>query len=107
MLRLSGITKSFGDHAVLRGVDLSVEQGKTLVILGGSGSGKSVTLKCIMGFIAPDAGSITLDEDELTGLSGAERTEMNHRFGMLFQHAALLDSLPVWENAMFAPLRFG
>ncbi len=107
MLRLSGIIKSFGSHAVLRGVDLAVEQGKSLVILGGSGSGKSVTLKCIMGFITPDAGSITLDGNELTGFSGAERTEMNRRFGMLFQHAALLDSLPVWENAMFAPLRFG
>ena len=107
MLRLSGITKSFGTHAVLRGVDLSVEPGKSLVILGGSGSGKSVTLKCMMGFVTPDAGTISLDGDELIGLSGAERTAVNQRFGMLFQHAALLDSLPVWENAMFAPLRFG
>ena len=107
MLRLSGITKSFGSHDVLRGVDLAVEPGKSLVILGGSGSGKSVTLKCIMGFIVPDTGSIRLGERELVGLTGAERTEANRQLGMLFQHAALLDSLPVWENAMFAPLRFG
>ncbi len=107
MLRLSGISKSFGDHAVLQGVDLTVERGKSLVILGGSGSGKSVTLKCIMGFIRPDAGSIRLDDRELVGLSGSDRTEANQHFGMLFQHAALLDSLPVWENVMFAPLRFG
>lgn len=107
MLRLSGITKSFGSHDVLRGVDLAVEPGKSLVILGGSGSGKSVTLKCVMGFITPDAGSITLGEKELARLTGAERTEANRHFGMLFQHAALLDSLPVWENAMFSPLRFG
>lgn len=107
MLRLSGIAKSFGSHDVLRGVDLSVEPGRSLVILGGSGSGKSVTLKCIMGFIVPDAGSIVLGGQELVGLTGSERTEANRQFGMLFQHAALLDSLPVWENAMFAPLRFG
>ena len=106
MLSLSGVTKSFGDHAVLRGIDLSVERGKSQVVLGGSGSGKSVTLKCIMGFIVPDAGSITLSGRELVGVTGSERTEINHQFGMLFQHAALLDSLPVWENAMFAPLRF-
>ena len=107
MLRLSGLTKSFGSHNVLRGVDLTVEKGESLGILGGSGSGKSVTLKCVMGFITPDAGSITLDGLELVGLAGIERMEANRHLGMLFQHAALLDSLPVWENAMFAPLRFG
>jgi phospholipid/cholesterol/gamma-HCH transport system ATP-binding protein len=107
MLRISGLAKSFGDHAVLRGVDLVVEQGKSLVIIGGSGTGKSVTLKCIMGFIAPDAGSIELDGQDLVGLDESARTAMNQRFGLLFQHAALLDSLPVWENTMFAPLRFG
>jgi phospholipid/cholesterol/gamma-HCH transport system ATP-binding protein len=107
MLQIKGLAKSFGDHAVLRGVDLEVEKGRSLVIIGGSGSGKSVTLKCIMGFIVPDAGSIRLDDQELVGVNGAARTEMNRRFGLLFQHSALLDSLTVWENAMFAPLRFG
>jgi len=107
MLTVSGLVKTFGGNHVLRGVDLTVEQGGSLVILGGSGSGKSVTIKCVMGFIRPDAGSITLDGANLLGLEGAARDAMNQRFGMLFQHAALLDSLPVWENVMFAPLRFG
>jgi len=107
MLKIQGLTKSFGDNHVLRGIDLEIERGDSLVILGGSGSGKSVTLKCIMGFIHPDAGTITLDGDNLVGLEGRARSAMNQRVGMLFQHAALLDSLPVWENVMFAPLRFG
>ncbi len=106
MLSIQGLTKSFGGNQVLRGVDLEVERGDSLVILGGSGSGKSVTLKCIMGFIHPDAGTISLEGDNLVGLEGRARADMNRRVGMLFQHAALLDSLPVWENVMFAPLRF-
>lgn len=107
MLSVQGLVKSFGSNHVLRGVDLSLERGESLVILGGSGSGKSVTIKCIMGFITPDAGSITLDGQNLVGLRGRARDAMNRRVSMLFQHAALLDSLPVWENVMFAPLRFG
>jgi phospholipid/cholesterol/gamma-HCH transport system ATP-binding protein len=107
MLTVQGLVKSFGSNHVLRGVDLTVAPGESLVILGGSGSGKSVTIKCIMGFIAPDAGTITLDGDSVVGLTGHARDAMNRRVGMLFQHAALLDSLPVWENVMFAPLRFG
>ncbi len=107
MLSIKGLTKSFGSNHVLRGVDLEVARGDSLVILGGSGSGKSVTLKCIMGFIAPDAGTITLEGDDLIGLEGQARADINKRFGVLFQHAALLDSLPVWENVMFASLRFG
>jgi len=107
MLAVQGLIKSFGSNHVLRGVDLGVEQGESLVILGGSGSGKSVTIKCIMGFITPDAGSITLDGENVVGLRGQARDAMNRRVGMLFQHAALLDSLPVWENVMFGPLRFG
>lgn len=107
MLTVRGLVKSFGSNHVLRGVDLSVERGESLVILGGSGSGKSVTIKCIMGFIAPDAGSIALEGQDLVELSGSARDLMHRRFGMLFQHAALLDSISVWENVMFAPLRFG
>ena len=107
MLSVQGLVKSFGSNHVLRGVDLSLERGESLVILGGSGSGKSVTIKCIMGFITPDAGSIALDGENLVGLHGRARDAMNRRVSMLFQHAALLDSLPVWENVMFAPLRFG
>jgi len=107
MLAVQGLVKSFGRNHVLRGVDLTVEKGESLVIIGGSGSGKSVTIKCLMGFIMPDAGTLTLDGESLVGRSGRARDALNQRFGMLFQHAALLDSLPVWENVMFAPLRFG
>ena len=107
MLEISGLTKSFGSHEVLCGVDLNIPRGESLVILGGSGSGKSVTIKCIMGFLPPDGGSIKLEGREIVGISGRERFELNRRFGLLFQHAALLDSLPVWQNVMFAPLRFG
>lgn len=107
MLSISRLSKSFGGNHVLRGIDLTVAKGKSLVILGGSGSGKSVTVKCVMGFISPDEGSIRLDDQELTGLPHGERTLLNRRFGFLFQHAALLDSLTVWENTMFAPIRFG
>ena len=101
-IELKGVAKRFGPKVVLDGVDLSVAAGESLVIIGGSGTGKSVTLKCILGLLAPDRGSIKVDGQEVTKLSGGAREKVNRKFGMLFQSAALFDSLPVWENVAFA-----
>ena len=101
-IELKGVAKRFGSKIVLDGVDLSVEPGESLVIIGGSGSGKSVTLKCILGLITPDKGSIKVDGREVTRLTGRPREDVNRKFGMLFQAAALFDSLTVWENVAFA-----
>jgi phospholipid/cholesterol/gamma-HCH transport system ATP-binding protein len=100
-LQLCGVKKSFGSKKVLNGVDLSVAQGKSLVIIGGSGSGKSVTLKCVLGLMRPDEGSIMIDGRETVGMDTQERDKLMGKFGMLFQGAALFDSLPVWENVAF------
>jgi phospholipid/cholesterol/gamma-HCH transport system ATP-binding protein len=99
-----GVTKAFGSKRVLTGVDLEVNVGESLVIIGGSGTGKSVTIKCILGLIRHDAGSIKIDGQEVTRLSAREREEINRKFGMLFQGGALFDSLPVWENVAFGLL---
>ena len=104
MITLSGITKTFGYNAVLRGVDLHVDKGQSLVVIGGSGTGKSVLIKCIIGLITPDAGQIIIDGQDVTR-SGHDK--LLHRFGMLFQASALFDSLPVWENVCFRMLRSG
>jgi phospholipid/cholesterol/gamma-HCH transport system ATP-binding protein len=101
-IELKGVHKRFGRKVVLDGVDLTVEKGESMVIIGGSGSGKSVTLKCILGLITPDKGSIKVDGREVTRLTGRAREEVNRKFGMLFQSAALFDSLKVWENVAFA-----
>ena len=101
-IELKGVTKRFGPKVVLDGVDLTVEKGESMVIIGGSGSGKSVTLKCVLGLIAPDKGSIKVDGEEVTRLTGRAREAVNAKFGMLFQAAALFDSLKVWENVAFA-----
>ncbi|MFT8246413.1 ABC transporter ATP-binding protein [Roseomonas sp. BN140053] len=100
-LRLRGLRKSFGGKQVLDGVDLDVLAGRSTVILGGSGSGKSVTIKCILGLIQPDSGTIELDGRDLLRMPRAERRDVLDRTGMLFQNAALFDSLPVWENVCF------
>ena len=101
-IELKGVAKRFGPKIVLDGVDLSVAPGESLVIIGGSGSGKSVTIKCILGLITPDKGSIKVDGQEVTRLSGRAREQVNAKIGMLFQAAALFDSLKVWENVAFA-----
>jgi phospholipid/cholesterol/gamma-HCH transport system ATP-binding protein len=101
-IELKGVAKRFGPKVVLDGIDLSVQPGESLVIIGGSGTGKSVTLKCILGLITPDKGSIKVDGQEVTRLSSGAREKVNRKFGMLFQSAALFDSLPVWENVAFA-----
>ncbi|MCW5731195.1 MAG: ATP-binding cassette domain-containing protein [Alphaproteobacteria bacterium] len=100
-ISIRGLRKSFGSKLVLDGIDLDVERGESLVIIGGSGSGKSVTLKCVLGLIRPDAGSIRIDGTEVVGMRGDARDEMLRKFGMLFQGAALFDSLKVWENVAF------
>ena len=102
MIDITGLHKTFGDNAVLRGVDLSVATGSSTVIIGGSGTGKSVLLKCVLGLVAPDAGQILLDGEDVTR---AERDSFLAKFGMLFQGGALFDSMPVWQNVAFRLLR--
>ncbi len=103
-ISLKGLRKSFGDKVVLNSVDLDVMPGESMVIIGGSGSGKSVTLKCILGLLTPNGGSIKIDGKEMIGIAHSERKEILTKFGMLFQGAALFDSLPVWENVAFGLL---
>ncbi len=102
MIELNAVQKSFGANHVLRGVDLTIARGTSMVIIGGSGTGKSVLLKAILGLIPPDTGSITLDGADV---STQKRDAFLARFGMLFQGAALFDSLPVWQNVAFRLLR--
>lgn len=101
MIELKNVHKKFGNKTVLNGLDLVVPRGSSLVVIGGSGTGKSVMLKCILGLIKPDHGSIKIDGKEITGLSSTKRDELMARFGMLFQGAALFDSVKVWENVAF------
>jgi phospholipid/cholesterol/gamma-HCH transport system ATP-binding protein len=100
-IELKGVKKRFGPKVVLDGIDLSVNAGDSLVIIGGSGSGKSVTIKCVLGILRPEAGTIRVDGEEVTRLSGRRRDAYLRKFGMLFQGGALFDSLPVWENVAF------
>jgi phospholipid/cholesterol/gamma-HCH transport system ATP-binding protein len=101
-IAVRGLRKSFGPKVVLDGIDLDVTPGESLVIIGGSGTGKSVMVKCILGLIRPDAGSIKIDGQEVVGMHASGREQLMQKFGMLFQGAALFDSLPVWENVAFA-----
>ncbi len=101
-IELSDVKKHFGSKKVLDGITLTVAKGESLVIIGGSGTGKSVLLKCILGLLKPDSGSIKIDGEEVTALRGSARMELMRKFGMLFQGGALFDSLPVWENITFA-----
>ncbi|HVA12661.1 MAG TPA: ATP-binding cassette domain-containing protein [Stellaceae bacterium] len=100
-ISVRGLKKSFGSKIVLDGIDLDVGVGESLVVIGGSGTGKSVTVKCILGLLDPDGGSIKIDGQEVTTLSRGHRETLLQKFGMLFQGAALFDSLRVWENVAF------
>ncbi|MFM2128617.1 MAG: Glutamine transport ATP-binding protein GlnQ [Pseudomonadota bacterium] len=100
-IRVRNLHKAFGQKVVLNGLDLDVARGESVVVIGGSGTGKSVLLKCILGLIRPDSGSIQVDGKEITELSGTERDQLMLKFGMLFQGSALFDSLKVWENVAF------
>ena len=104
-ISLRGVTKAFGHKQVLRGIDLDVAAGESVVVIGGSGSGKSVLLKCILGLMQPDSGSIKIDGEETTTLSDSEREHVMRKFGMLFQGGALFDSLRVWQNVAFGPIQ--
>ncbi len=101
LLELRGVEKSFGTKQVLRGVDLTVARGQSLVVIGGSGSGKSVMLKNALGLMTPDRGQILFDGQDVTHATGEARDAMRARIGMLFQSGALFDSLTVWENVAF------
>jgi phospholipid/cholesterol/gamma-HCH transport system ATP-binding protein len=100
-IELQGVKKRFGPKVVLDGVDLTVGKGESVVIIGGSGSGKSVTIKSVLGIVRPEAGKIYVDGKETTHMGGRAREAVLKKFGMLFQGAALFDSLPVWENVAF------
>ena len=104
-ISVRGLTKSFGPKNVLRCIDLDVAQGESMVVIGGSGSGKSVLLKCIIGLMQPDSGSVKIDGEETVGLTGRAREAVMRKFGMLFQGGALFDSLRVWENVAFGPIQ--
>jgi phospholipid/cholesterol/gamma-HCH transport system ATP-binding protein len=101
MIEVRDLHKAFGSKQVLRGIDLELSKGESVVIIGGSGTGKSVLLKCILGLLDADRGSIKVEGDEVVGASASERDEINRKIGMLFQNAALFDSLSVWENVAF------
>jgi len=102
VIELSDLHKSFGAHQVLEGVNLEVLSGESVVIIGGSGTGKSVILKHIIGLLAPDRGKVLIDGTDLATLSEERLSDIRKKFGMLFQSAALFDSISVWENVGFA-----
>ncbi len=104
MIRIEGLWKSFGEKEVLRGISLEVEEGTTFVVLGASGSGKTVLLKHVIGLLKPDQGTVTVDGKEMSSLEGRALTEARQVFGMVFQGSALFDSMTVFDNVAF-PLR--
>ena len=104
MIQVKDIHKAFGKNQVLRGVSLTVAEGSTTVILGGSGSGKSVLMKHMIGLLRPDSGEIIIDGDRFDDLAESGREKIRRKFGMVFQQAALFDSMTVFENVAF-PLR--
>ena len=106
-IRVRGLRKAFGAKQVLDGVDLDVPEATSLVVIGGSGSGKSVLLKCILGLIEPDDGTIEIDGQDVLAADAAKSEHLRSQIGMLFQGGALFDSLPVWENVAFGLLARG
>ncbi|NQV47774.1 MAG: ATP-binding cassette domain-containing protein [Rhodospirillaceae bacterium] len=103
-ISLENVHKAFGRKVVLDGLSLDVGVGESVVVIGGSGTGKSVMLKCILGLLHADSGSILVDGEQVIGSNTETRERINHKFGMLFQGGALFDSLPVWENVSFGLL---
>ena len=102
--QMQDVHKSFGTKVVLDGFNLDVNKGESVVVIGGSGVGKSVMLKCLLGLLTPESGSITIDGQETIGLPQNQREKINDQIGMLFQGAALFDSQSVWENVAFGLL---
>ncbi len=107
MIEIIDLHKSFGGNYVLRGANLKVEKGESMVVIGGSGSGKSVLIKHIIGTLKPEKGAVLVDGVDISTLSENELYEVRKRFGMLFQMSALFDSMRVWENVAFALMRHG
>jgi phospholipid/cholesterol/gamma-HCH transport system ATP-binding protein len=107
MIKLSGVTKSFGALDVLRGIDLELLRGDSMVLIGGSGSGKSLLLKTMIGLMRPDAGTVEIEGKDARRLRGAERRAFDDRFGMLFQYGGLFDGMTVWQNIAFKQLQSG
>ena len=99
-ISIRGLSKSFGPKHVLTDLDLDIREGESLVVIGASGTGKSVLLKNIVGILTPDSGSIKIDGDEVVGVTANARDRINRKLGMLFQGAALFDSLPLWELSL-------
>ena len=95
------VSKAFGSNVVLRNLDLEIPRGRSIAVIGASGTGKSVLLKCVLGLIEADSGSIKVDGDQMVGASRKQREQILRKFGMLFQGGALFDSLPIWENVVF------
>ena len=100
-IKISNLHKAFGKKVVLDGIDLELNQGESLVVIGGSGSGKSVLIKCIQGLLTPDSGSIEIDGEETIGADRRTQDALHSKMGMLFQGGALFDSLTVWEKVAF------
>lgn len=100
-IEVKNLCKSFGNKHVLQGIDIAVKEGEALVVIGGSGTGKSVLLKNIIGLMRPDSGNIKIDGQETSKLSSRQAERMMHKFGYLFQGGALFDSLKIWENVAF------
>jgi phospholipid/cholesterol/gamma-HCH transport system ATP-binding protein len=100
-IRVVSLHKSFGEKDVLHGINIEVRQGESMVVIGGSGSGKTVLIKCIIGLMRPDQGEIHVDGLEITSLDEKRMNEVRKKFGMLFQGGALFDSMTVWENVGF------
>ncbi len=105
MIEIINVHKSLGDNYVLRGINLGIKKGESMVIIGGSGSGKSVLMKHIIGLLKADTGRVIVDDKDITQLDEKELYAVRRKFGMLFQGAALFDSLRVWENVSFVLLR--
>ena len=100
-IEIRNLHKAFGKKVVLDGIDLDIRQGESLVVIGGSGTGKSVLIKCIQGLLTPDDGSILVDGEEVVGINEEQKERLHSKMGMLFQGGALFDSLSVWENVAF------
>ena len=100
-IELRNVCKAFGKKVILDNLNLSIAEGESLVVIGGSGTGKSVMLKCILGLLTPESGEILIDGEDITNSSGHKREQILLKTGMLFQYAALFDSLTVWENVAF------
>ena len=107
MIKLTGVTKSFGALDVLKGIDLELHRGDSMVLIGGSGSGKSLLLKSMIGLVRPDSGTVEIDGQDVRRMRGRERRVFDDRFGMLFQYGGLFDGMPVWQNIAFKQLQAG